>query len=184
MGILSAGVLLWSGAHPLKRLLPTQREALGSAGQLVITVLLVASLVLMISGYRSADSSILWVLSGDYYWAVAPLLSLPFYLFAADICKSKLLLVVPHPQLTAVMVWAAGHLLVNGDVASMLLFGGLFAWAVIQLWLIVRQDAAPDKSRIRNGYLIEAAALALGAVLYLGAGWAHGYFGYPVLVWG
>ena len=82
MGILSAGVLLWSGAHPLKRLLPTQREALGSAGQLVITVLLVASLVLMISGYRSADSSILWVLSGDYYWAVAPLLSLPFYLFA------------------------------------------------------------------------------------------------------
>ena len=184
MWMLLGGVLLWSGAHLFKRLLPKQREALGSAGQLVVTLLLVASLVLMVSGYRSADSATLWVFSVDNYWVVAPLLSLPFYLFAADICKSKLLLVVPHPQLTAVMVWAAGHLLVNGDVASMLLFGGLFAWAVIQLWLIVRQDAAPDRSRIRNGYLIEAAALALGVVLYLGAGWAHGYFGYPVLVWG
>ena len=184
MWMLVGGVLLWSGAHLFKRLLPTQREALGSVGQLVVTLLLVASLVLMVSGYRSADSSTLWVLSGDYYWAVAPLLSLPFYLFAADICKSKLLLVVPHPQLTAVMVWAAGHVLINGDVASMLLFGGLFSWAVIQLLLIVRQDTAPDKARVRNGYFVEAVALALGVALYLAAGWAHGYFGYPVLVWG
>lgn len=184
MWMLLGGVLLWSGAHLFKRLFPTQRAALGSAGQLVVTVLLVASLVLMVSGYRSADSSTLWVLRADYYWAVAPLLSLPFYLFAADICKSKLLLAVPHPQLTAVMVWATGHLLINGDVASLLLFGGLLLWAVIQLLLIVRQGAAPDKSRVRDGYPVEAAALALGVVLYLGAGWAHGYLGYPVLAWG
>ncbi|MCH1554237.1 MAG: NnrU family protein [Luminiphilus sp.] len=184
MWALMSGLALWSFAHLFKRLLPTQRAALGSMGQLVVTVLLVASIVLMVSGYRSSDSATIWVLNSNYYWAVAPLLSLPFYLFAADICKSKLLLVVPHPQLTAVIIWAVGHLLLNGDVASVVLFGGLLAWAVIQLSLIVRQEAAPDKSRVRNGYSVEAAALALGVVLYLGAGWAHGSLGYPVLAWG
>jgi uncharacterized membrane protein len=35
-----------------------------------------------------------------------------------------------HPQLLAVKTWAVAHLLVNGDLASIMLFGGLLAWAV------------------------------------------------------
>lgn len=184
MWVLLSGVALWSFAHLFKRLLPAQRAAMGPAGQLLVTVLLVASLVLMVMGYRGLESAVIWSLSADYHWAVAPLLSLPFYLFAADICKSKLLLVVPHPQLTAVIVWSIGHLLMNGDVASLILFGGLLAWAGVQLALIVKQDEAPDKTRVREGYMVEATALVLGVALYLAAGWAHGYFGYPVLAWG
>jgi len=35
-----------------------------------------------------------------------------------------------HPMLVAIKAWALSHLLVNGDLGSMLLFGGLLAWAV------------------------------------------------------
>ena len=59
---------------------------------------------------------------------------------------------VPHPQLTAMIVWSIGHLLMNGDVASLILFGGLLAWAGVQLALIVKQDEAPDKTRARGVY--------------------------------
>jgi uncharacterized membrane protein len=52
---------------------------------------------------------------------------------------------IRHPQLTAVKTWAVAHLLVNGDLASVLLFGGLLAWAVVSVILINR--AQPDWTR-------------------------------------
>ncbi|WP_236640782.1 NnrU family protein, partial [Sulfitobacter sp. HI0023] len=47
-----------------------------------------------------------------------------------------------HPQLLAVKIWAAAHLLVNGDLASIVLFGSLLAWAVVSVILINRTE--PD----------------------------------------
>ena len=45
-----------------------------------------------------------------------------------------------HPQLTAVKIWAVAHLLVNGDLASLVLFGGLLAWAVVEVIVINRSE--------------------------------------------
>jgi hypothetical protein len=45
-----------------------------------------------------------------------------------------------HPQLAAVKVWAVAHLLVNGDAVSILLFGGLLAWAVVEVVVINRSQ--------------------------------------------
>jgi hypothetical protein len=47
-----------------------------------------------------------------------------------------------HPQLMAVKIWAVAHLLVNGDLASIILFGGMLAWAVGSVILI--NKAEPD----------------------------------------
>ena len=49
---------------------------------------------------------------------------------------------IRHPQLTAVKIWALAHLLVNGDLASIILFGGMMAWAVVEV--IVINKAEPD----------------------------------------
>jgi uncharacterized membrane protein len=50
--------------------------------------------------------------------------------------------VIRHPQLTAVKIWAVAHLLVNGDLSSILLFGGMLGWAVLEVILI--NKAEPD----------------------------------------
>ncbi|WP_273508737.1 NnrU family protein, partial [Planktotalea frisia] len=45
-----------------------------------------------------------------------------------------------HPQLVAVKIWAIAHLMVNGDLASIILFGGMLVWAVASVLLINRSE--------------------------------------------
>jgi hypothetical protein len=62
------------------------------------------------------------------------------YLYAASGAKTRITRTIRHPQLTAVKLWALAHLLVNGDVPSFVLFGGLLAWAVGEVILINRAN--------------------------------------------
>ena len=54
--------------------------------------------------------------------------------------KTRITRAIRHPQLTAVKTWAVAHLLVNGDLASVVLFGGILAWAVVEVILINRAE--------------------------------------------
>ena len=58
MLMLTLGVLLWSVAHLFKRLAPAAREGMGDLGKLVVTVALIGSLVMMISGYQDASGPV------------------------------------------------------------------------------------------------------------------------------
>lgn len=57
MLLLILGVALWSAAHLFKRVAPGLRQPLGNAGKGIAALLLVASLVMMVLGYRQAESS-------------------------------------------------------------------------------------------------------------------------------
>lgn len=147
MTLLILGLLLWSVAHLFKRIAPGPRAALqdrmGDASKGPIAVLILLSIVLMVLGYRSY--------TGEFYWgrnaAMAGINNLlmlfAVYLFAASGLKTRITGPVRHPQLTAVKLWAVGHLLVNGDTASFILFGGLLVWAVLEVILINRQTERP-----------------------------------------
>ena len=54
---------------------------------------------------------------------------------------------IRHPQLTGFKTWAVAHLLVNGDVASFVLFGGLLAWAVVAV-ILINLDGTENKGRL------------------------------------
>ena len=75
-------------------------------------------------------------------------------------------------MLVAVKVWALSHLLVNGDLGSMLLFGALLAWAIYDRIAVKRRgDAgAPPVAHFGRNDLI---VLALGTVAYLAVMWLH-----------
>ena len=138
MTLLILGLILWSGTHFWKRLAPASREAAGDRGKMIVAVGSLAGLVLMVVGYRWADTT--------FYWGRTPamtginnlLMLLSFYLFAASGSKARITQYIRHPQLTAVIVWAVAHLLVNGDTASFVLFGGLLVWASSEIQLINR----------------------------------------------
>ncbi|OYX24910.1 MAG: hypothetical protein B7Z10_07935 [Rhodobacterales bacterium 32-66-7] len=142
------GLALWSGAHLFKRLAPAARAGIGDAGKGLVALAVVASVVLMVIGYRGSD----WLgIAGagqiDLWYPPAflthvnnLLMLFAFYLYAASGMKTRITRVIRHPQLTAVKTWAIAHLLVNGDVASVLLFGGLLAWAVVSVILINRSE--------------------------------------------
>jgi uncharacterized membrane protein len=86
-----------------------------------------------------------------------------------------------HPMLTGVGVWAVAHLLVNGDLASLLLFGWLGGWAVANMALINARE--PNWVRPAPGPVSGDIRLAvIAVVLYAAIAAVHtwlGYFPFP-----
>lgn len=177
MTLLIAGVLLWSFAHLLERIAPAARANLGAAGKAIVGVLVVVSVWMMYSGYGSADNSYYWTGSSALTGINNLLMLLAVYLFVISIIATKLRSVISHPQLTAVKTWAIAHLLVNGDIASFILFGGLLAWAVVSVILINKQ-ARPVKMTIELSIGKEILALLVTLVVYGGIALAHTKLGY------
>lgn len=140
MLLIILGLALWIGAHFMKRLAPDLRARLGNSGKAVLGIATILGVVLMVIGYRGAAQVDLWYPPAFMVHINNTLMLLAFYLYAASGMKTAITRKIRHPQLTAVKTWAVAHLLVNGDLASVLLFGGLLAWAVAQVILVNRAD--------------------------------------------
>lgn len=175
--LLVLGVALWSGAHLWKRLAPAHRAGFGDKGKGLVTLLLLAAVALMVLGYRGAPFVHLWSPPGFLVHVNNLLMLLAFYLFAASGLKTLATRTIRHPQLTGFKTWAVAHLLVNGDLASLILFGGLLAWAVVSVVLINRAQpvwAGPEQSSPgREAGAVVGALAATAAV-----GWIHTWLGY------
>lgn len=178
MILLILGVLLWAAAHLFKRIAPDARARMSDKAKGPVALALLASVVLMVIGYRMADGAFLW---GRHPATVGinNLLNLfAVYLFAASGMKTWITSRIRHPQLTGIKTWALAHILVNGDIPSFILFGGLLAWAVVEVILINRQTADTRPTgpfEPRREIMAAVGAIVVYAVF---AG-AHYLFGYP-----
>jgi uncharacterized membrane protein len=143
MILIILGVALWSGAHLFKRFAPDARAALGSKGRGLVAVLSIVAIVLMVIGYKAADGPVFWGRSSALVGINNLLMLFAIYLFAASGAKTWITSKIKNPQLTAVKVWAVAHILVNGDLASFVLFGGLLAWAVVTVIVLKRSGVTP-----------------------------------------
>lgn len=186
MTLLIAGVALWWGAHLFKRLAPGLRAPMGTAGKGMIAVLLVGSVVLMVLGYRAADGAVYWGRSSALVGINNLLMVLAFYIYAVGgpgPGKPRVWLgtKMRHPQLTGFSLWAVAHLLVNGDMPSFILFGGLLLWALVEIVVINAQEPAwvpPPKGGARK----EIVYLVLTAVVVTVVMLIHNWLG--VAPWG
>lgn len=143
MALLILGMILWVGAHYFKRLMPDQRAALGKPGKGILAVAIVVALVLIIIGYRGAPFIPVWPPLGFLTHVNNLLMVLAFWVYGSSAAKGAKAWPANktrHPQLLAVKIWAVAHLLVNGDLASIILFGGMLAWAVGSVILINRAE--------------------------------------------
>jgi hypothetical protein len=150
MTILIIGLILWIGTHWFKRILPAQRASIGEKGKGIVAIGVVVSLLLIILGYRAADFIPIW--SPPSFLTPVNNIAMLFALWvygssAAKGAKAWPAYKTRHPQLLAVKIWAVAHLLVNGDLASILLFGAMLVWAIVTVRLINRAEpnwAAPE----------------------------------------
>lgn len=145
MIVLVLGMLLWVSAHFFKRVLPTQRAEMGSAGKGLVTFGILAGLVLIILGYSGVEIIDVWYPPTWTTHVNNLLMLLAFWTFGSSAAKRGKVWPASrtrHPQLLAVKIWAVAHLITNGDLASIILFGGMLAWAVAEVILINR--AEPD----------------------------------------
>ena len=106
---------------------------------------------------------------------VTMLLMVPaLILLVAAYVPSRIRNATGHPMLIAIMLWALGHLLANGDLASLLLFGGFLAYAVYDRISVGRRHALGPLGEAKGGLPGDVAAIAGGLVLYaLLLFWGH-----------
>ena len=108
------------------------------------------------------------------------LVAVAFVCVAAAYLPGRIKARLKHPMLVGVKVWALAHLLANGDLGSVLLFGGFLAWAVVDRIAIKRRDeaAAHVPGRLPEarpaGWRNDAAAVVVGlAAWFVFARWLH-----------
>lgn len=177
MLILILGVALWWAAHLWKRLAPAHRAAFGERGKGIVTGLLVLSVVLMVIGYRSAEGAAWWGPSAATKGINNLLVLAAFYLFAAAGMKTAITRRIRHPQLTGFSLWAFAHVLPNGDLPSLLLFGGLLVWALVEMALI--NSAEPGWTPPPPVPARKEAMAAVGGLLVFGVvALIHAWLGY------
>jgi uncharacterized membrane protein len=166
MGLLVLGLLIWVGAHIFKRVAPEQRAAMGDKGKGAVAVLLLVSLGLIIWGYRGAEFINVWYPPSFMVHINNLLMLIAVFVFGMSATTGRLRGKMRHPQLTAVKIWAVAHLLVNGDLASIILFGGMLAWAVLEVILI--NKAVPVWDRPQPGEAKKDVVLVvITVVMYL-----------------
>ena len=175
MLILILGVALWWAAHLWKRVAPASRAEFGEKGKGLVTGALILSVLLMIWGYKIADGPVWWGRSAATVGINNLLVLIAVYLFAASGMKTRVTAMTRHPQLIGFSLWAFAHLLVNGDLPSLILFGGLLVWAQVQILLINRTPWTPPAGPFPARK--EAMAAAGAVIVMLVVGMIHGWLG-------
>jgi uncharacterized membrane protein len=140
MLLIILGLILWTGSHYWKRLAPDHRAKLGDKGKGIVAGVSVLAIVLIIIGYRSADFIAVWNPPSAMQYATHVLMLVAFFVFGMSATTGRLRGYLRHPMLISVKIWAIAHLLVNGDLAAIILFGGMLAWAVGSVILINKAE--------------------------------------------
>ncbi len=139
MAELILGLVLFLGVHALRVFAGGTREKLiGAMGPFVFkafySIVSIIGLLLIVSGYVAARIEPIVLYTPPMGMAhAASLLTLVAFIFlaAAYIPGNIILRKLKHPMTLAVKVWAVAHLLSNGTLADVLLFGGFLVWSVL-----------------------------------------------------
>jgi uncharacterized membrane protein len=180
MFILIVGIILFLGMHSLPTLRPTRAgliDRFGAKGYRgLFSALSFLGFVLIVWGfhtYRQEGWIQLWVPPAGMRHLTITLMWFAFVAFAAMGPKpSRIKGWLRHPMLVGIKIWALAHLLANGDLGGMLLFGSFLAWAVYDRISLKRRGdlGAP---RIDAFTRADAIIVIAGTVAYLVMMFAH-----------
>ena len=172
---LLLGLLVFTGVHLLPMQVDVRRGLITRYGEMAykaaFSLVAALGLGLIIFGYHKAQTHLgknpqLW---SPPTWGrhVTMFLMVPvFPLLIETYLPGRIAAAVRHPMITAVKLWAAGHLLIRGDAASMLLFGGLLAWAVLDRISLKRRASAGRVTTVQANVMNDVIAVVVGLALY------------------
>lgn len=175
MLVLLLGLVLFLGVHSTRIFADGWRmRTVARMGEMpykgIYTVVSLVGFVLIVWGYGLARQApvVLWSPPRGMNHLAALLMAVSFVLLAAAyVPRNKIKAKLHHPMVLAVKIWAFAHLLSNGTLADVLLFGSFLAWAVVDFASSRRRDRAQGTQ-----YAKGTAAGTLGAVLAGLVAWA------------
>lgn len=183
VAIMILGLAVFIGGH----LFTTQRKAradlIARIGEnpykLLYSVVSVIGLALIVYGfaqYRASGWIEIWTPPSWTRHLASLLVLLAVICIVAAYSPGHIKRLLKHPMLVGVKLWATAHLLSNGDLGSIILFGSLLGWAVVdRISLKHRTDPGAPPIPI-GGWPRDAVAVVVGLIVYLALGlWFHPY---------
>ena len=170
MNALIIGLIIWMDAHFFKRILPKQRAAIDTKlgvgrARAIMSILIVLSVVLMVIGYRTWSTTQLYTPPSLLFPIAMVALVFAVTLMGVGHSKSRLRTKIRHPMLFAIILWGVAHLSMRGDMASVVLFGGMIIWALVSIWLINKQEGAWKPSDVVTSTKGDIRVVAIGIIL-------------------
>jgi uncharacterized membrane protein len=149
MTTLIAGLILFFGVHSISIVAPGMRDALvAKLGQWpwrgLYSVISISGFVLIVSGYAAArlEPTVLYAPPGWLRHVAMLLLLFVFPMVLAGYLPGRIKAKLKHPMILGVKTWAFAHLLANGNLADVLLFGTFLAWAVVDFISLQRRESS------------------------------------------
>ena len=172
MTLLIVGIVVFLGIHLCRRSRACATALIGRFGETgykaLFSLLSIAGFVLLVWGFAHAPVIQVWTPPAWTRW-VAIVLMLPAFIFlVAAYVPGQIKAKLKHPFLVAIKTWALAHLIANGDLASIVLFGSFLAYAVYDRITLKRRQptsliGVPGTGGPRNDVI----AIVLGVVLYV-----------------
>ena len=174
MSVLIIGLILFIGTHSISIVSPGMRDRMVTRigtmpWQSMYALLSIVGFVLMVHGFELARHEATILYQPPFWMRHVTLLLMVFVfpLLLATYLPGRIKTATKHPMLVATKIWAFAHLLSNGSVADVVLFGSLLAWAVIDRISLKRRTAVPVPGAPPTRFN-DALAVILGLGLYVG----------------
>jgi uncharacterized membrane protein len=174
MTTLILGLVLFLGIHSVAIVAPAWRDAMAAKlGEWpwkgLYSIVSIVGFVLIVMGYAAARAEPVWLyVPPTWTRHLAALLMLPvFPLLLAAYLPGKIKATLKHPMLVATKAWAVAHLLANGTLADVVLFGSLLAWAVAERISLKRRPARAMPFTVPSSTMNDVLAVIAGLGLYV-----------------
>ena len=182
MALLITGILMFTLAHLFPAVAKATRDRaanrLGDGPyQGLFSLVILSSIVVIVFGWKTAQPTLVYVPIVRSGLVTSGLMLVASVLFIASVMPTNLKRLIRHPQMTGTLLWAITHLLANGDSRSVLLFGSLGIWSILEMLLCSRRDGAwqkPDSVSLAKDIIFVTAGAVLFAVFAYSHRWLFG----------
>ncbi|MHC2335095.1 NnrU family protein [Bradyrhizobium sp. USDA 4454] len=177
--VMILGLVLFLGIHVLTSLRDLRAGIVTAMGEGaykgVYSLVSFAGLALIIWGfghYRATGWIDVWTPPTAFKHIAVALMLPAVILVVAAYIRGRIYTTLKHPMLAGVKLWAFAHLLANGDLGSIILFGSFLGWAVYdRISLKRRADAGAPPIPV-GGPTNDLIAIAVGVIVYLALAFA------------
>jgi uncharacterized membrane protein len=185
LAVMILGLVAFFGVHTLTtqrelraRLVASMGEGTYKIGYALISLLGLVLIVWGFAHYRATEWIDIWHPPRALKHVAAALMLPAVILVVAAYIRGRIYTALKHPMLAGIKLWAAAHLLANGDLGGIILFGSFLIWAVFDR-ISLKRRADPGAPPIPVGGLTnDLIAVAVGIVAYLALAFAF----HPVVI--
>jgi uncharacterized membrane protein len=184
LSVLIIGLLVFLGTHVFVSFRDARAAVIARLGlsvyRAVFALVSLAGLALIIWGYglyRAQEWIQVWSPPAFMRHITVGLMFFSVIFLVAAFVPSHIKMRLKHPMLASVKTWAFAHLLSNGDLGSILLFGAFLAWGVYAR-IAAKRRGDLGATTAPAGWTNDAIVVGIGVVVYLALGYAF----HPIVI--